>query len=482
MKVDIIVVYVHRYERGHEMDFVPPITGIHLAALTPEPHQVRVIHQQVEPIDYDTDADLVALSFFSGFAPEAYRLAREFRARGKTVVAGGPHVTFWPEEALSYCDAVVVGEAESVWGEVLADAQHGTLKARYDGVPQPLAGLPVPRYDLLPDRFFVKKVIQATRGCPFSCSFCTVPSINPGFRMRPIEDVLAAVQYDDFKHWWQRKIVWFWDDNLMARRLYIKDLLRAMIPLKKWWLTQASMDIAKDEELLALMQKSGCIGVFFGIETFSEEALKAANKHQNRVQYYQDCIAALHRHGIAVMAGFIAGFDGDTPEDIENMARQMDEIGVDVPFLSVLTPYKGTPLYERMVAESRLIEDRGWEFYNGYNVTFYPQNMTPDTLLQAHRHLWTTAFSFRSSIKRIWRSTRQLRLGSILLSVAMNGFYCTKRLRGNLPINMQLRQEFITWPDAQLEGWKNALDAKQQIKQLSSSQHEAGRPAHPAAE
>ncbi len=482
MKIDIIVVYVPRYERGYEMDFVPPITGIHLAALTPEPHQVRVIHQQVDPIDYDTDADLVALSFFSGFAPEAYRLAREFKTRGKTVIAGGPHVTFWPEEALNYCDAVVVGEAESVWSEVLDDAQQRTLKARYDGVPQSLAGLPVPRYDLLPDRFFVKKVIQATRGCPFSCSFCTVPSINPGFRMRPVKEVLAAVQYDDFKHWWQRKIVWFWDDNLMARQSYVKDLLRAMIPLKKWWLTQASMDIAKDEELLTLMEKSGCIGVFFGIETFSEEALKGANKHQNRVRYYKDCIEALHRHGIAVMAGFIAGFDGDTPEDIENMARQMDEIGVDVPFLSVLTPYKGTPLYDRMVAENRLIEDRGWEFYNGYNVTFYPQNMTPDTLLRAHRRLWATAFSFRWSTKRIWRSIRRLRLGSILLSVAMNGFYGTKRLRGNLPITMPLRQELSAWPNPQPGGWQATFDSKKQMKPLSHSHHEASPPPRPAAE
>jgi radical SAM superfamily enzyme YgiQ (UPF0313 family) len=355
------------------------------------------------------------------------------------VIAGGPHVTFWPDEALHYFDAVVVGEAESVWEEVLTDAERGTLQARYDGVPLDLAGQPVPRYDLLPDRFFVKKVIQATRGCPFSCSFCTVPSINPGFRIRPVEDVLAAVQYDDFDHWWQRKIVWFWDDNLMAKRQYIKDLLRAMIPLKKWWLTQASMDIAQDEELLGLMRDSGCIGVFFGIETFSEETLKGANKRQNKVQYYKDCIAAVHRHGIAVMAGFIAGFDGDTPAGIERMAHQLDEIGVDVPFLSVLTPYKGTPLYDQLVAEHRLIEDRGWEFYNGYNVAFYPQHMTPDELLRAHRRLWTTAFSFRSSLKRIWRSVRHLRPGALMLSVAMNGFYGVKRLRGNLPIDMQAR-------------------------------------------
>ena len=141
MKIDIIVVYIQRYERGHEVDFVPPITGIHLAAITPPGHDVRVIHQQVEPVRFDTDADLVALSFFSGFAPEAYRLAAEFRRRGKIVVGGGPHATFSPDEALRYCDAVVVGEAESVWPRLLEDVEAGRLQPRYDGAPASMRDL-----------------------------------------------------------------------------------------------------------------------------------------------------------------------------------------------------------------------------------------------------------------------------------------------------------------------------------------------------
>jgi len=449
MKIDIIVVYIQRYKKGHEMDFVPPITGIHLAAITPEEHEVRVIHQQVEPVDFDTDADLIALSFFSGFAPEAYRIAQIFRVKGKMVVAGGPHVTFWPEEALEYCDAVVVNEAESVWAELLADAECGELKGIYYGRPLRLDGQPVPRYDLLPDRYFVKKVIQATRGCPFTCSFCTVPTLNPGFRVRPVEEVLAHIQYDNFKHWWQRKVVWFWDDNLTIKRPYIKELLRAMIPLKRWWLTQASMDIAKDEELLDLMEQSGCIGVFFGIETFGDESLKDAHKQQNKVRYYQESIAALHRHGIAVMAGFIAGFDGDTPRSVEEMAHRLYEIGVDVPFLSVLTPFKGTPLYSKLVEEDRILEERGWEFYNGYNVAFQPQQMTADELLDAHRRLWKTAFSFSYSARRILRTLFRLRLGAVFLVTAMNSFYCAKRLRGNVPIDMREAS-----PQFALEGHK----------------------------
>lgn len=433
MKIDIVVVYIQRYERGHEIDFVPPITGIHLAAITPPRHDVRVIHQQVEPVDLDTDADLVALSFFSGFAPEAYRLATELRRRGKLVVAGGPHATFSPEEALRFCDSVVVGEAESVWSTMLEDAEAGHIARRYDGEPASMEGLPTPRYDLLPRRYVVARVLQATRGCPFTCSFCTVPTLNPGFRMRPVDDVVRDVAYDDFAAWWQRKVVWFWDDNLTIQRDYIKELLTRMVPLRRWWLTQASMDIGKDAELLDLMQDSGCIGIFFGIESFGESSLEDAHKRQNRVAEYRGRIEALHQRGICVMSGFIAGFDGDTPESVRAMARQLYEIGVDVPFLSILTPYRGTALHRKLEAEGRILPRRGWESYNGYNVAFAPARMTPEALLEAHRALWREAFSIRYSLKRIVRAMFRLRLGAFLMCACMNFFYCLKALTGNAP-------------------------------------------------
>lgn len=433
MRIDLIVVYVPRYRFGHEKNFVPPLSGIYLAALTPPEHEVRVIHQQVETVNLDTDADLVALSFFSGFADEAYRLADAFRARGKLVVAGGPHATFSAEETLAHCDAVVAGEAETLWPQLLADIAAGRLQRLYQGEPPSLENLPRPRYEFLPRDFFVQHVVQATRGCPFACSFCSVPSLNPGFRMRPIEDVLRDVRYDDFRHWWQRKVVWFWDDNLTATRSYIKELLRAMISLKRWWLTQASMDIAQDAELLDLMEASGCIGVFFGIETFGATSLKAANKPQNQADRYRRSIAALHERGICVMAGFVAGFDGDTPESIVAMADQLYDIGVDVPFISILTPYRGTPLYASLAAEGRLLPGLQSDASNGYNVAFTPPGMAPETLLQAHRTLWKRAFSPGYVARRIARAARTLRPGAFLMTAAMNGFYGFKRLRGNTP-------------------------------------------------
>lgn len=437
MKIDIIVTYVQRYKLGHEKHFVPPITGIQLAALTPAPHEVRVIHQQVERPAADTDADLIAISFFSGFAPEAYKLARHYRQTGKLVVGGGPHVTFAEKEALQYFDAIVVGEAESVWARLLHDASSGHLSRVYRGTPDPLDNVPTPRYDLLPHNFFVKRVVQATRGCPFSCSFCTVPTLNPGFRTRPVKQVMADVEYNNFKHWWQRKIVWFWDDNLTIHRDYARQLFQALIPYKKWWLTQASMDISQDPGLLDLMRASGCIGVFFGIESFAKESLKEAHKQQNKAEQYSARIHALHKRGICVMAGFISGFDGDSPSTIKAMAQRLYEAGVDVPFLSILTPFRGTVAYQKMVNENRLLLNKGWEYYNGYNVAFKPKQMSPQELLDAHRELWRETFSIKYSFLRIARSIRYLRWGAFLMCLFMNVFYCLKRKRGNEPISFE---------------------------------------------
>jgi radical SAM superfamily enzyme YgiQ (UPF0313 family) len=191
------------------------------------------------------------------------------------------------------------------------------------------------------------------------------------------------------------------------------------------------------------MKESGCIGVFLGIESFGENSLKEANKRQNKVEQYRESIRILHDYGIAVMAGFIAGFDGDTPQTIVEMAEQLNHIGVDVPFLSILTPFKGTPLYDRMEAEDRLLVDRGWQFFNGYNVAFEPQNMSVDELLAAHRALWRKSFSLKFVFQRLSRSAFRLRLGALLLSLAMNGFYGFKALRANQPVDMRERHVAI---------------------------------------
>jgi radical SAM superfamily enzyme YgiQ (UPF0313 family) len=433
MRLRIVVSYVPRYERGHEWDFVPPVTGLHLAALTPGDHDVDLVHEQVRAVPVDAWPDLVALSFFSGFARRAYEVADAYRALGVRVVAGGPHVSYWVEEALEHVDAVVVGEAETVWLEVLRDFERGSPRRVYHGQSSPLRGLPTPRYDLLEPRFLVPRVLQATRGCPFTCSFCTVPGFNPGFRVRPVDEVVRDIATTHFGRPWQEKVAWFWDDNLLVQRRWAKDLLEAMSGLGKWWLTQASIDIAKDEELLGLMERSGCIGIFLGIESLDETDLRSVRKRQNRPGSFAHAIDALHARGICVMAGFISGFDDQDPAAVLATADRLNAIGVDVPFLSILTPFRGTPLYDEQLAAGRILETRDWPHYNGYNVAFRPAKMSPEALLRAHRALWRRAFSPELVAQRLARGARTLRPGAMMLSAAMNGFYGAKRFTGNLP-------------------------------------------------
>jgi radical SAM superfamily enzyme YgiQ (UPF0313 family) len=202
------------------------------------------------------------------------------------------------------------------------------------------------------------------------------------------------------------------------------------------------MDISRDLSLLDLMKASGCIGIFFGIESFGKESLKDAHKQQNKSEQYAERIEELHKRGICVMAGFISGFDGDSPTTIKAMARRLYEVGVDVPFLSILTPFRGTAAYQKMVKEERILDDKGWEYYNGYNVAFEPKQMTADELLAAHRDLWREAFSVKYTFLRIVRSVRYLRWGAFLMCLFMNVFYCLKRVRGNEPISFEGEERY----------------------------------------
>jgi radical SAM superfamily enzyme YgiQ (UPF0313 family) len=222
-----------------------------------------------------------------------------------------------------------------------------------------------------------------------------------------------------------------------VKRRWAKDLLRELCGLDKWWLTQASIDIVKDRELLDLMEKSGCIGIFLGIESLDDLDLKSIGKLQNRAAEYKDAIARLHDRGICVMAGFISGFDNQKAETILATADKLNAIGVDVPFLSILTPFRGTPLYEEYLSNGRILADRDWPHYNGYNVTFRPANMSPSDLLLAHRAMWKRAYGPRAVFQRLARAGRLSR-GGTMLAASMNGFYGLKQLTGNLPLDMSV--------------------------------------------
>jgi radical SAM superfamily enzyme YgiQ (UPF0313 family) len=433
MKVEIVQVWRNRYAERRLSAMVPPLTALHLAALVPTDVEVAVRHEKVTPIDYDTDADLVALSFFTGVAGRAYAHADELRRRGKKVVMGGPHVTVLPGEAAAHADAVVVGEGESVWRQVIEDAARGRLAPCYRGEAGPLAGLPAPRYDLLEPRFAVRRVVMATRGCPYRCSFCTTAVLFPRFRTRPVEEVVRDIASLPGGNWLQRKLVWFWDDNLLVDRRYGKALLHATVPLRKWWVTQTSLDCAEDDELLDLMRASGCAAIFIGVETLDAASLRQANKMFAPRARLARAIERLHQARIAVLGGYIVGFDGERPADVVAAAAQLDDLGVDVPFLSVLTPYPGTAQRASFERVGRLLGDRGWPWYDGYNVAFRPGAMTPAELEAAHRELWRQAFAPRRAGARVWRVAQRGHPGALVLAAAMNGYYGLRQVLGRIP-------------------------------------------------
>jgi radical SAM superfamily enzyme YgiQ (UPF0313 family) len=316
----------------------------------------------------------------------------------------------------------------------------------YQGAPASLEGLPTPRYDLLEDRFVIPRVLQATRGCPFTCSFCTVPDLNPGFRVRPVQEVMRDIESHRFRNPLAEKVAWFWDDNLLVKRAWARELLSALEGSGRWWLTQASIDITRDPDLLARLERSGCIGIFLGIESLDAEDLRAVGKRQNRADEYAIAVRRLHDRGICVMAGFISGFDDQTADTIARTADRLQAIGIDVPFLSILTPFRGTPLYDAQLRAGRLLTDRDWPHYNGYNVAFEPARMSPEQLLDAHRAMWRRAFSPKLVLERVARGARELSAGGAMLSAAMNGFYGAKALLGNEPARAALGGSAIAHP------------------------------------
>ena len=404
MKLLIICTWRPRYA-GDKRDWqFPPLSAVFLAALCPSHIQVEVIHEQIRAVDVDTvDADIVAITSITSAAPHMYELADRLRARGITVLLGGVHVSLLPEEALPHADAIAIGEAELSFPQMLRDFEKGRLQRVYrqpDGLP--LAGLPVPRYDLFEKEFSFRHIVQATRGCPFRCSFCTLKAIDKHFRIRPPEEVIRDIQASDGGSWLGKKLVLFWDDNLTADRRYARELFRKMIPLRKWWWSQFSIDVAADRDLLDLAAKSGCKGAFVGMESFSASNLLAVGKRHNHVEQYRAAVRAFHHAGIAVHAGIIVGLDHDDAKSIQDIPAAVADLGIDLPFVNLLTPFPATPLYQDMAKEGRLW-DCGWELHDGAHITFDPLHMSAEELESAYWATHHAFYSVPSTLRRVLR-------------------------------------------------------------------------------
>jgi len=365
-----------------------------VAAETPSGVDVRIVDEQVQDVPLDEPFDLVGITCMTAAAPRAYELAAQFRARGIPVVLGGMHPTLMPDEALAHADAVCAGDAEGIWASIVEDARGGRLSGVYRAAPRDLAGLAAPPRRLLQARHYgTVQAIQATRGCPNRCAFCSVSAFHHGrFRCRPVAEVASEVAA------FPERFFIFVDDDLIADRAYAADLFRALRPLGKLWIAQSTLDIADDGELVRLAAESGCIGLFVGVETFSEANLESVDKGFNRVGEYRKKIALLHAAGIGIEAGIVFGFDRDDAGVFRRTLDRLDDLEIDMVQISILTPLPGTPFHETI---RERIFDRDWSHYDFHHAVFVPRRMSAGDLKAGHD--WITRRFYRP-----WRIARRL--------------------------------------------------------------------------
>lgn len=375
-------------ERSRVIASLPSLGLLTLAALTPpdieiEYHEIDDIRKQP---DLPDGFDLVAIASFTAQIRDAYTVADRYRARGVPVVLGGLHVTKRPDEAAQHANAVAVGEGELLWSRIIDDWRHGKLQPRYEqpsGQWFDLADAPTPRFDLLNIDRYNRLTVQTSRGCPHLCDFCASSvMLTPKYSVKPVDKVIAEIHA--IKRIWPKPFIEFADDNSFAMRGHYKKLLAALSKEDIHWFTEADISIADDVELLDLMRESGCRQVLIGLESPVADGLDGVELRGNwklkALCRYESGVRTIQSRGITVNGCFILGLDGQTERDFDAIHDFIDRTSLFEAQLTVLTPFPGTPLYERLEREGRLIEPGAWHKCTLFDVNFRPRNMTPEAL------------------------------------------------------------------------------------------------------
>jgi radical SAM superfamily enzyme YgiQ (UPF0313 family) len=407
--IEIIVLFQNLGEERayYARSPAPPLSGILLAGLTPDCVNVRVRHEMVRPIDYDTDADIIALSFMDFCAPHAYAVARRFRERGKIVVAGGKYASTFPQEVVPHMDVTVAGEADRIWPQVVDDLVAGRHRRLYQCPPVPtLEGIPTPRYDLVESRYAVPVVLEATRGCPFKCTYCQL-NIRPGaYRVRPIGDVIRDLTATASLPYHKRRLAMLLDNNLGGDMGYAKELLQEVAKLGLWALgVQFAFSCLNDPEFVDLLAAANCRMAFLGLESLNEPSLLAVQKRQNRVSDYERKIMALKERGILTFSGMMLALDEDTPDYYATLPERLEEVDPSAIFLSISIPIPGTPFHREVEAQGRIF-DVDLAHYEGDHLVFQPKYVTPEQVFATRKHLMRTFYSWPSVGRRWWRLIR----------------------------------------------------------------------------
>ena len=394
-------------QRAQEIEALPSLGLLTLAGMTPEDVEVEYLEvRDVEECELPTRFDAVGISTLTAVTNEAYRLSARFREMGVPVILGGLGVTLSPREAMNHADAVVLGEGEVVWPEVVEDLRRGALQPLYDARsrgPFDLSEAPMPRFELLaPDRY-PRLSVQTQRGCPWACEFCASSiRLQPRFRVKPVHKVIAEIQR--LKELFGNPFVEFADDNTFVNRAHAKKLLRALAREDVRWFTESDLSICDDEELLALMRDAGCKQVLIGFEHPTYGALDGLELRTNwkakRVGEYARAVERIQRHGITVNGCFVLGLDGTGEEGATDILRFVRDSGMYDVQVTYLTPFPGTPLWERLVRDGRILDETATERCTLFDVNYRPDVMTVSELEEAFLGLVARVYDERAVQER----------------------------------------------------------------------------------
>lgn len=399
MKVTFIMPSIGRkslkqkYLRTWQMEPLP--IGA-LSALTPPHVDKEFFDDRFNEIDYNTKTDLVAITVETYTARRSYEIAKRFRDRGIPVIMGGFHPTLNPDEVLEHADSICIGEADELWAGILADAEKGKLKKRYQAKQRPQLKGFFPDREIFKGRSYLKVgLVETGRGCPYGCDFCTICQFyNQSYFYRPIEDVVTEIKRHRYPYYF------FVDDNIASDTAHAKELFRALIPLKIRWFSQGSINMAADPEMLDLMKKSGCMGILIGFEALDAETLKTMKKGVNVKVDLDSAIQKIHDAGLKIYATFVFGYDNQTIGVFDETFAFAMKHKFFITAFNHLVPFPGSGLYARLKKEKALIKDRFWldHDYTFGDVIFKPKNFTPEELTElcyGHRrkfYTWTSIF------------------------------------------------------------------------------------------
>ncbi len=406
MKLTLIKPNIGRMEHSLYVDegrMEPLQLGV-IAALTPPDVEVGLYDDRLESIPYDEPTDLVAITVETYTARRAYEISAEYRRRGVPVIMGGMHPTLIPAEVKQQADSIYIGDAEFQWQQVIEDARRGKLQPVYRapvGVPQPGT---ITRRDIFEGKGYLPvTLLQFSRGCRFACNFCAVSTyFNQTQYCRKVREVVQEIESA------RRQILFFVDDNLLANFEAAKALFRELIPLKVHWVSQGTINMTQDLELMDLMVKSGCIGLVVGFESITPQSLRWMKKSANLVggfKNYKPQLEIIRDYGLQLWAAFTLGHDYDTRQSIERTLEFALENKFPLAAFNILVPYPSTPLYQKLAAEGRLLYDGQWWLHPEYRfnyATFLPDRMSPEELTEACFQARASFNSVGSIIRRMF--------------------------------------------------------------------------------